>query len=56
MALENYIKPEMLTESNKYFCEACDSKQDAEKGIKLTKGPEILSICLNRFTLDYTTF
>lgn len=56
MALENYIKPELLSGDNKYFCEQCNSKQDAEKGIKLTKGPDILSIVLNRFTLDYSTF
>jgi ubiquitin C-terminal hydrolase len=56
MALENYIKPELLSGDNKYFCEQCSSKQDAEKGIKLTKGPDILSLVLNRFTLDYNTF
>jgi ubiquitin carboxyl-terminal hydrolase 47 len=56
MALENYIKPELLTGSNQYFCETCNFKQDADKGLKLTKGPTILSIVLNRFTLDYTTF
>ena len=56
MALENYIKPELLNGPNQYFCERCNSKQDADKGIKLTRGPEILSIVLNRFTLDYATF
>lgn len=29
MAIENYIKPEMLTGDNQYFCEVCQSKQDA---------------------------
>ena len=56
MALENYIKPETLDGPNQYFCEVCQSKQDAEKGLKLTKGPSLLAIVLNRFTLDYTTF
>ena len=56
MALENYIKPEMLTGDNQYWCEQCQSKQDAKKGIKLTSGPEILSIVLNRFTIDYNTW
>jgi ubiquitin C-terminal hydrolase len=56
MALENYLKPEMLTESNQYYCENCQKKCDAEKGIKLVKGPQILTLALNRFTLDYTTF
>jgi ubiquitin carboxyl-terminal hydrolase 47 len=56
MAIENYIKPEILEGDNQYFCEKCDSKQDAKRGINLLKGPEILSIVLNRFTLDYSTF
>ena len=56
MALENYIKPEVLEGDNQYNCEECASKQDAEKGIKLVAGPPILTIALNRFTLDYTTF
>lgn len=56
MALENYIKPELLDGGNQYFCEGCGCKRDAEKGIKLTKGPQILAIVLNRFTLDYSTF
>jgi len=56
MALENYIKPEILEGPNAYFCEVCDKKVSAEKGIKLVKGPKILTIVLNRFTLDYSTF
>lgn len=56
MALENYIKPETLNGDNQYYCEKCDSKQDAEKGINLKTGPEILTLALNRFTLDYSTF
>lgn len=56
MALENYIKPEILEGTNAYFCEVCDKKVSAEKGIKLVKGPKILTIVLNRFTLDYSTF
>ena len=36
MALENYIKPEMLEGNNQYMCQDCDQKRDAEKGIKLT--------------------
>ena len=53
MALENYIKPEVLEGSNQYMCQQCNEKRDAEKGIKLTHGPPILTIALNRFTLDY---
>ena len=56
MALENYIKPEVLSGDNAYFCEVCQTKVDAEKGIKLVSGPPILTIVLNRFTLDYATW
>ena len=56
MALENYIKPEMLDGSNQYKCEKCSQLRDAEKGIKLVSGPPILTIALNRFTLDYNSF
>jgi ubiquitin C-terminal hydrolase len=56
MALENYIKPEILSGDNAYFCSVCATKVTAEKGIKLVKGPKILTIVLNRFTLDYSTF
>ena len=56
MALENYIKPEVLDGDNQYLCEECQIKVDAEKGIKLVAGPPILTIALSRFTLDYNTF
>ena len=56
MALENYIKLEILQGDNQYSCERCAVKVDAEKGIKLVAGPPILTLALNRFTLDYTTF
>ena len=39
MAIENYIKPELLSDGNQYFCEHCNKKCDAEKGINLTRGP-----------------
>ena len=55
MALENYIKPELLNGDNQYFCEQCQKKVDAEKGLKLTKCPPILVIHLARFTLNWET-
>jgi len=55
MALENYIKPELLSGDNAYFCSQCQKKVSADKGIKLVRGPKILTIALNRFTLDYET-
>ena len=56
MALENYIKPEILQGENQYNCEGCGQRVDAEKGTMLVSGPPILTLVLNRFTLDYTTF
>lgn len=55
-ALYNFIKPEVLNEGNKYFCERCQSKQDAVKGLKLKKMPYILVMQLKRFDLDLETF
>ena len=54
-ALYNYVKPDKLTDDNKYFCENCNSKQDALKGLKFEKFPYILMLQLKRFDLDYIT-
>ena len=56
MALENYLKPEMLEGDNQYACEPCDCKVDAEKGLKLERCPPLLVLNFNRFMLDYETF
>jgi ubiquitin C-terminal hydrolase len=50
------IKPFYLEDDNKYFCERCDAKQDAEKIHEYTRFPEILMINLSRFTFDMMTF
>ena len=55
-ALFNFIKPEVLDEANQYFCENCQSKQNAVKGLKFKKLPYILVVQLKRFDLDYETF
>ena len=55
MALENYIKPEKLTGDNQYFCDKCGKKVNAEKGLKITHCPQVLSVHLARFTLDWAT-
>ena len=47
------MKPEMLQGDNKYKCDPCDKKVNAEKGIKIEKVPPILSVILNRFAFDY---
>jgi ubiquitin carboxyl-terminal hydrolase 47 len=55
MALENFIKPEKLEGDNKYLCEVCAKKVNAEKGLKLTNCPPVLTLHLARFTLDWDT-
>jgi len=56
MAIENNLKPETLDGDNQYMCEKCEKKVDAEKGVKFDKCPQILSLSVNRFTLDFNTF
>lgn len=55
MALENYIKPELLSGQNQYFCEQCNKKVDADRGVKITQVPQLLDIQLGRFTINWET-
>jgi ubiquitin C-terminal hydrolase len=55
MALENYLKPEMLTGDNQFFCDECQKKVDIEKGLKITKCPPVLVIHFGRFTIDWAS-
>jgi ubiquitin carboxyl-terminal hydrolase 47 len=52
-SLRNFIKPEILDGSNQYHCSQCDQKRDAEKGLKITELPYILTLQLKRFDFDY---
>jgi ubiquitin C-terminal hydrolase len=54
-ALEEYVRPDMLSGENKYFCESCSQKSDAKKGMKVSQVPFILALQLKRFDLDYST-
>lgn len=56
MALENYLKPDILEGDNQYECSTCQKRVNAKKGLKIDKTPQIVCICFNRFTLDYETF
>ena len=56
--LRGYFKSETLDGDNQYHCEKCEkegrgAKQDAEKGLKLSKVPYVLSIGLKRFDYDW---
>ncbi|CAK4690853.1 hypothetical protein LEN26_015250 [Aphanomyces euteiches] len=55
-AIEFFLKPEMLSEGNQWDCSKCAKKQDAIKGLKFNKLPDLLSLQLKRFDFDYTTF
>jgi ubiquitin C-terminal hydrolase len=52
-SLFSFITPERLDGSNQYFCENCDAKSDADKGLKLRKFPNILTFSLSRFEFDF---
>jgi len=52
-SLLNMLTFEKLEGSNQYFCETCNKKVDAYKGIKIRKFPPILTLSLSRFEYDY---
>ncbi len=54
-ALDNFQFEEMLEGSNQYFCEKCNKKVDAKKGLKILSTPDILTLHLKRFDIDYNT-
>ena len=39
MALENYLKPDLLDGDNQYMCSQCNCKRNAQKGLKLSNCP-----------------
>lgn len=54
-ALHAFVQPETLEENNQYFCERCNRKCDAHKGLKFTKFPYLLTLHLMRFDFDYNS-
>ncbi|KAL9651994.1 hypothetical protein ABK040_000336 [Willaertia magna] len=55
-AIDGFQFEELLCGENQYFCEKCNCKVDARKGLKLTSTPDILTLHLKRFDIDYSTF
>jgi ubiquitin C-terminal hydrolase len=55
-ALDNYFRSDKLEGDNKYACDTCAEKTEALKGQKFINVPQILTLQLKRFDLDYTTF
>ncbi|XP_050304675.1 ubiquitin carboxyl-terminal hydrolase 47, partial [Anthonomus grandis grandis] len=54
-ALRAFVQPETLEGNNQYFCEKCNKKCDAHKGLKFTKFPYLLTLHLKRFDFDYNS-
>lgn len=54
-ALKAFVQPETLDDNNQYFCEKCNKKCDAHKGLKFKKFPYVLTLHLKRFDFDYQT-
>lgn len=54
-ALKAFVQPETLDGNNQYFCEKCNKKCDAHKGLKFKKFPYVLTLHLKRFDFDYQT-
>lgn len=50
-----FFEPEILQGSNQYFCEQCQSLQDAERSIVISKAPKFLVITLKRFSYNVET-
>ena len=49
--LENYFFEELMDGSDKIYCNRCNQKQDMIVSTTITKPPEVLNICLNRYLL-----
>ena len=53
---DQYTKTEYLTGDNQYFCDDCNSKQDAKRVMSLTELPPVLNIQLSRYVFDRKKF
>lgn len=54
-AIHAFVQPEILNDTNQYFCEKCNKKCDAHKGFKFVSFPYLLTLQLKRFDFDYHT-
>ncbi|CAK4618722.1 unnamed protein product [Aphanomyces euteiches] len=55
-AIKLFTKPEIFSGDNQLICTKCGEKRDAIKGLKFHQLPYLLSLQLNRFEIDFTTF
>ncbi|OQS02907.1 ubiquitin-specific protease, partial [Thraustotheca clavata] len=52
---QSFTAPEFLEGDNRYFCTACDAKQNATRSIQLESMPPVLTLHLMRFVYDMKT-
>lgn len=50
-----FFEPEILQGPNQYFCEQCQSLQDAERSVVISKAPKFLVVTLKRFSYNVET-
>jgi ubiquitin carboxyl-terminal hydrolase 47 len=55
-AIESFIKPEVMSGSEQWFCEELNKKVDAIKGLKFKSLPYLLTLHLKRFDYDPETW
>ncbi|KAI8812150.1 hypothetical protein BJ742DRAFT_674130 [Cladochytrium replicatum] len=48
-ALRKFTEPELLSGSNRYFCEKCKSLVEAKKKLQISEPPPVLTVHLKRF-------
>lgn len=54
-AMRAFVQPEILEGRDQYFCEKCNKKCDAHKGLKFLSFPYLLTLQMKRFDFDYNT-
>lgn len=53
--LEYFFEPEILEGSNQYYCDQCNSLQDAERSVTISKASNFLVLTLKRFAYNVRT-
>ncbi|MES1907212.1 MAG: hypothetical protein MHM6MM_000373 [Cercozoa sp. M6MM] len=48
-SLRESVRPELLEGSNRYHCEQCDERRDAQRGVVFEEMPQVLQLNLCRF-------
>ena len=53
--MDDFLHVEKIEGDNQYYCEGCQSKQDANRFVQLKSLPKVLNLQLNRFIYDMQT-